>query len=206
MIHISKTSFDGSENYFLKNRKLFDFFQREFLQSDSRDLQQTNKIYVLEIHPARTQMVKTPRRNHWRQGSLHHSKVSFIPNIGASQLEEVRHVTDTSKHVGTILNDSLGNRRVVSENFLVPNFCGTRFQINIKIEKQFYSYHDWIPNEFGRGQILITSPLFYFQDTRICEKVSREIIFKGHGQKNWWPVIDIEQILALKALDIDHVT
>ena len=44
MIHISKTSFDGSENYFLKNRKLFDFFQREFLQSDSRDLQQTNKI------------------------------------------------------------------------------------------------------------------------------------------------------------------
>ena len=109
-------------------------------------------------------MVKTPRRNHWRQGSLHHSKVSFIPNIGASQLEEVRHVTDTSKHVGTILNDSLGNRRVVSENFLVPNFCGTRFQINIKIEKQFDSYHDWIPNEFGRGQILITSPLFYFQD------------------------------------------
>ena len=44
MIHISKTSFDGSENYLKKNRKLFDFFQREFLQSDSRDLQQTNKI------------------------------------------------------------------------------------------------------------------------------------------------------------------
>ena len=87
---------------------------------------------------------------------------------------------------------------VVPENVWILNFCGKRFEINIKKEKQFYSH--FIMVEY-RMTLVVKSWLhlhyFYFQETRICEKVSLEIIFKVHGQKNWWPVIDIEQILAL---------
>ena len=63
MIHISKTSFDGSENYFLKTEN-FSTFIKEIFYSPILETCNSNKIKVLEIHPARTQMVKTQRRNH----------------------------------------------------------------------------------------------------------------------------------------------
>ena len=50
-------------------------------------------------------MVKTPRQNHWRQDLLHHSKVSIISNKGGSELGQIPHATQTSIHIGTILND-----------------------------------------------------------------------------------------------------